>query len=680
MRFLPVTMAALAFSASALTGPAWGQAPQSSPSMASGQPTLQQDFNTATQAQLDGKCDQALPIFTRLAADPRLLPGKLVTGAVAVRRGSCLVETGRYEEGAAAIEAGLPILEKAGPDFIAEVSRAHDQLGTVAMLSWRNADAIAHFKAALAPQAGTDRLTPLLRLAQATSFDGGPAPLAYIDEALRIAAAQPKPDKATLATLRGMRGRILMNQGRAKEAVADLRVALDLSGGLTARVSLSGAAMRGDLAQAYLLTGDKDNARLYLAYTGAGRIRESPFVAAANMEPPPCGAVTGLRPEDSAVVEFGIADNGDVSAAQTVYSRGNAAVAAAFGKAVSEWYWLPEDVAKVPAFYRLLTRVELRCSTRGGDVPAVHSPLQDRFREWAAGKLPVEPNTPGAVGATLDSLGQLADARERAGDLPAAVAALGLQALIEPKPSPATLSRLDRALALGAGSGVPQEQLNVLRVLRGIAADYLAKAKRQRRGFNQREFNAEMFALASDRQIAADPLARNTATLLAIPQRPSAEALPRAREVLAGVADDARLGANHPLRQIALLELADLAVADGNLAAAQGFFQRTGLDEQQCALIGVKPALRASGVSSADFPLEALQMGFEGWVKLEFDIAADGKTTNARPVIAYPPFVFVDAARGMAKDFRYMASYRPAGGTACSANRETLKFVIPSNH
>jgi outer membrane biosynthesis protein TonB len=90
--------------------------------------------------------------------------------------------------------------------------------------------------------------------------------------------------------------------------------------------------------------------------------------------------------------------------------------------------------------------------------------------------------------------------------------------------------------------------------------------------------------------------------------------------------------------------------------------------------------MKSSGASSSDFPTEALRYGFEGWVDLEFDINTNGTTAHARPIIAYPPFVFVSAATGMARNIRYQASYRPSEKFACSAHQQTINFHIPSNH
>lgn len=58
-----------------------------------------------------------------------------------------------------------------------------------------------------------------------------------------------------------------------------------------------------------------------------------------------------------------------------------------------------------------------------------------------------------------------------------------------------------------------------------------------------------------------------------------------------------------------------------------------------------------------DARLGALRWGFEGWVRTEFDIQADGHTLGAR----------------------YQSSFRPDGGAACSANNAMVKFMIPNN-
>ena len=55
------------------------------------------------------------------------------------------------------------------------------------------------------------------------------------------------------------------------------------------------------------------------------------------------------------------------------------------------------------------------------------------------------------------------------------------------------------------------------------------------------------------------------------------------------------------------------------------------------------------------------------------------RLTAIRAVIAYPPFIFVDAATSAFGGARYEPSFRPSGGAACSANNEMIRFIIPGN-
>lgn len=109
---------------------------------------------------------------------------------------------------------------------------------------------------------------------------------------------------------------------------------------------------------------------------------------------------------------------------------------------------------------------------------------------------------------------------------------------------------------------------------------------------------------------------------------------------------------------------------------AQSFYARTGLTDEQCALLSLPPTLRRTNVMSGDYPMSAMQMGFEGWVNLEYDINANGSTGNVRPLVAYPPLIFGDAATAIGKDVKYDMSYRPGGATACSANTNTVNFLM----
>ena len=665
-----------------MTAPAPAHPQTPGASVASARPGLQELFNTASQAEQDGDCAKALPLFDNLAQDARVKPGSLAAGAIAVRRGHCLMNAGRLDEGEASIEAGLPIMRNAGPNFLGDVAIAERMLGDVALYRNEHDTALAYYQALLASATGTDRLFPLQRLATVTAFDGGNQPLAYAEEALRIEMAVPKPDKKVLANIHDLHGRILMNQGQFKPAYAELKQALDLSGGLSyAKVSQADVALRGDVAQAALLNGDRGAARNYLSFTGEGRIAESPFASAVAMEAPECGTETGLKPEDVAIVDFSIADDGSVVGAQTVYSRGNYAVAKAFAQSVRNWFWRPEDIARLPPFYRTLTRVEMRCSTRGGDVPGVETPLRRRFLEWAEKYVSLPFAAAPRESSGLMQLRETADAAIKRGDAQTAGAALGTWAILNPRDGTAEVDAFDRAIVMGQQAAIPIEALNALRVMRlprKLRADRLKSE--HHRAYPSLSDTASFLPVADGADLADDALAADTLLLFALPPRPGRSERDAALALAKRVADDGRLSEHHPLRQAALLWLANQSAEAGNLAEAQSYFQRTGLNEQQCALIGVTPALRNSGASSNDYPREALSMGFEGWVRLEFDINANGTTARARPLIAYPPFIFADAATGMAKDMRYQTSYRPAGGEACSAQNQVIRFIIPTNH
>ncbi len=632
------------------------------PGPQTGPPSLQQLFNTASQAEQTGDCARALPIFNSLVGDPRIKPGSLAAGAIAVRRGHCLIGAGKFDEGEASLLAGLPIMHAAGPEFTQDVAMGERELGDSAFLRNDHDVALVHYQALLAVSSDNERVLPLLRLAMLTAFDGGTQPLGYAEEALRIASAAAKPDKKTLANIHDVHGRILLNQGQIKLAYAELEHALDLAGGLTFnRVSHGDVELRGDLAQAALLTGHPDEARTYLSYTGAGRIAESPFATAVSMEAPECGAESGLKPEDSAIVEFSIADDGGVTGAQTIYSRGNFSVATAFSKSVDSWFWRPEDIAKLPPFFRVLTRVEMRCSNRGGNVPSVETPLARRFFEWASRQLPQWHGPFPPEGANLPALKALGDAAATRRDTNVAAAALGAWALLNPRDGAAELATFDEALALGRQAAVPPEAINALRVLRmprQLRVDHLKSGH----GDTSLSDRAGFRAVAEEPGLASDPLASDTLLMLALPRHPASTDRASLVMLARRVADDGRLPEHFPLRQAAMLWLANQSAEAGKLDEAQAFFQRTGLNEQQCALIGPEPAMRQSGVSGADYPMDALRMGFEGWVRLEFNINANGTTAGTRPLIAYPPFVFADAATGMARSMRCHATYRPAGG------------------
>lgn len=639
--------------------------------------SLQQDFDAATAAQQAGKCAEAEPIFARLAADPRVKPGSLAAATVSLRRGLCHIATGAVNRGAEEVRQGLDRIEAAGPDLLPDAVDGHMMLARLALRQFDHDAAVAHLRHVLAIPGYADAGEPLALLTQATLFDGDDTALKTIDHALALVLATPAGHDRNQAEARWrtLRARALMATGAYAAAAKDADRALALAGGLTTNVSLSDVALRADAAEAALLNKQPDRARQLLAYTGAGRIEKSPFATARVMDTPACDEAAGLRPDDVAVAEFSIGDDGAVSSSQTVFTRGNTMVANRFARAVRGWRWQPEELAKIPPFFRQLVRVELRC-TQNGSLPGVLAPLRQRVIEWGNSFLANEPRDQGGE-PTLAWLRTVAARREAAGKAREAGWLLIEAVFLDPIRHPDDLAQIDHGIALlGDADPAMRATAQAMRVLVDVWGRASAATLAGRSGGNL----AALLAEASERpEIAADPLAQNSLRFESLARRGSGTFGADAAKVLQAVADDARLDAASPLRQVALLRLANIAARQGQRDQAEALFARTGLSAEQCSLVGDIPRLRNSNFDGA-FPVDAMSMGFEGWVKLEFDIATDGHTVNPRALIAYPPFVFVDGAKSIMTMARFDTSFRPGGKLACAARDETVNFRLPYLH
>lgn len=651
------------------------------PTPSAQQPGLQERFNTATEAWVHGDCATALPLFEQIAQDKRIKPGSLPAAAIAVRRGDCMVRTANRSEGENLIAAGLPVLRQAGAEFANDVASVEMTLGDLAVSRWDQAGALAHYRASLALRQGMQRAHLLMRIARLTSFDGGRVALDAIDEGLAITQAQPSPDKKSLSAWHTVRGRVLLNQGDVKEGRKELLKALSLAGGMTDTITVGDASMRQDLAQAAMLAHDQDDAYRYMGMSGAGRIANSPFSSAKFMQSPICGPETGLSPDDMTVVEFSILQNGEVGDAQPVYSTGNYAQAAAFARSVSDWLWSPDDAARLPSFFRAATRVEMHCTRSegsGGASPA--TPLLERLTSL------IQPRTAVYRKGIASKSGwtewvPVAEAARSAGDNSAELLARTLLAPVDLRRPAEVMASIDRALAILPAADMPKDAkaaaMVILTSAKSRIAPVLAGKPLSRRTL-QVTPDAYLTAVVSDPLVAEDPLAHDVALLMAQPMRPRAEDQAKSTEAIESVAKDNRLPEHHPVRQYAQLRLASDLARLGKLEEAQKWFEATGLSQEQCALIGPRPALAKDNAGGA-FPWDALRWGFEGWVSVEFDIKADGGTAAVRPVIAYPPFIFSDAGKRMMLGARYQSSFRPSGGSACSASQESIRFIIPGN-
>ncbi|TGX52662.1 hypothetical protein E5A73_13515 [Sphingomonas gei] len=640
-----------------------GQAAQQTPPA---KPTIQQSFDEATKAAVEGRCEEAIRIFESIETAPKIARNAMVRAAIDVRKGGCLIELGRLDEGEAAVRRGLPALAGKGEDFAEEVRQSHLALGRLGAQRFDYVTAVAEYKQALDGATGKGRLRPLLALSQVLAFDQDGQALRYATEARTLALADATVNKRELATVQTQYARVLLNQGRQKEAYAELKDSLRKQGGLDFRVNLDDITTRSDLAIAASLNKDHDAARKYLAYTGAGRFKDTPFDRATSMEPPLCGSATGLKPEDFAIVEFSLAEDGHVRGAMPIYVTGGRDAALAFARAVAGWSWQPEAVKAVPPLFRYATRVEIRC-TVAGERPPLTAPLAEAYAEWMESLGKPEPgwtDQPAAKAAPLQraALAQARAAGDRPGEL-AALFALGNNSVIG---EPERRGLLGEGVALADALKAPPP-----------ARIYVAIPQVWAKSDDGREAREMLRALLARPEVAGDPLAAATLRLLIAAPSFRTPAPSDSETLLAAVIAEPELPAQHPLKVAALLQQANRFASKGDVEGAQRLFEQTGLTTEQCAFLGLQPAMRRPGTSSEDYPTDAYQMGFEGWVRTEFDVATDGSTIRPRVLTAYPPFVFDEAGAKISKGFRYTASYRPKGSVACTGRQEAIKFLLP---
>lgn len=627
-------------------------------------PTLQQLFDTATKAAAEGQCTEAVRAFEQIEQNQKAMSAPTVRAAVDVRKGYCLAVLERADEGEAAIRRGLPVLAARGAGFAEEVQQSHEALARIAVLRFDYPAAAAEYRIALDHATGIERLRPLLGLSQVLMFDQDGEAVRYAGEARALVQGNPVFTKRNVAAVQTQYARALLNAGRVKEGYAELKDSLRKQGGLDLKVDIADLTTRSDLAIAAWLDHDVDSARKYLAYTGAGRFKDSPFTRATDMDLPPCGESTGLKPEDSAIVEFSLADDGHVNGVLPIYVPAGRTAAAAFARAVSGWSWTPEAAKSIPVLFRATTRVELRCTT-GVDRPPLTAPLQQAFADWLETQHVADQGWSGLPAAKAAPLERTALAEARAkGDRPAMLAAaiaLGENAVTDPLERKSALAE---AVALADALSAPM----AVRAHLAITAVSI--------GHEYRTQDAALRDLLARPDFRKDPLVAATLRVMIAMPRFRRRAPADGDTLLAAVTDGNALPARHPLKVAALLQRANIAAAKGDVATAQQHFAQTGLSSRQCSLLGLKPAVRGVGNVDGAFPMAAQQMGFEGWVKIEFDVATDGRTIAPRIVSAYPAFVFDEAGVSMAKMFRYTSSYRPEDGVACTAESTPVMFRL----
>jgi hypothetical protein len=347
----------------------------------------------------------------------------------------------------------------------------------------------------------------------------------------------------------------------------------------------------------------------------------------------------------------------------------------ASGKNRSSWSWSPETLAKIPALFRASTRIELRCTKSISSLDTrqlLDAPLQAWMREKG-----LKPFDPGSrpYAAWIDEARTELLARRRASgaesleqlpvlfaisDNPMASgpemidAATTVQRLVMANAAPPAVKA---AVLLTAGSFMVQSKLTYAQVSKGKLA-LLNSALADTTLANDRQAGPALLLVKAD-------VARRTKDVVS------------ARDALDGIVAFPGLADNDPVKVGALIRIASMNAAAGNVDAARAAFEKTGLTESQCALVDAKPVMTGGSMSDADFPREAMQWGFSGFAVTEFDIDSLGKPVGIRTTIAYPPLIFGPATNKGAARFRYQQSFRPNGGLGCTGQSQRVAYHIP---
>ena len=593
------------------------------------------------------------------------MKGNRRTSAIVhVREGSALVAAGRPDEGEALLRAGLDALPAGDPSLADDRLSAAMSLAALAENRLDYADAATRYAAV--ERMATDPASRLFA-------DAGQVRTAtYIDPAAALAAlgradalaATSNAEPAVLAGLRRFHAELLLNTGDFAGAKKQAAAAVKLRGGLTTtKVSSLDVSIRSDYAIAALLTGDADGAREYLAMTGAGRMPNGVFGRGIDTPVPDCGGDAGLRPADLAVVEFTVADDGRTVGVRPVYAAGGGAVALTFASAVANWSWTPEQLTKVPLFFRNRVRLELRCSTAFAR-PSVATYLDTRLGRWL-GEHDVEmpPIPTGSEAAALPQERQLvASAEAKHGkDGLALVPALHLILRNRVTPREERHATALRELALLERYQAPASVRLAVDAEAALSADDRERRKAEALQSLVPRYAGDPDASGALALMISEDLRGKTTTAAAM---------------LRPVAENKALAPDNPIRTAALIRLASLEQRDGHADAARALYTEAAIPPESCALIDAAPQLVHFGGS---FPMEAMRWGFEGWTMLQYDLSPTGKASGVRAVIAYPPFVFSKAGIEAVAGAQYTKTYRPDGQSGCSGATTNVRFMLPEH-
>lgn len=653
--------------------------------------SIQQDYEAA-QAALDARrVAEARQRFSALLK--RMPPGATSRSAniVRARLGSALVLDSQPEAALPHLEQAIAFFGASTPADREERAMAlHDRARAREMMGqFRTAaeDVRAVQALAVYPKDGPLDVGLRAMLARVLLWSEPAMAGKIVEDLIALPQDSDPLGKAQLAYLLALRGRVELVQGYPEAALGWLQRAGRAAGGTTTqRVSLSDVRIRADLALAHHLAGNTLEKQKAVAYSGAGSLVAAGFNMATYTPLPDCAPVTGLDPQDVAVVEFAIGDDGRVKGATPVYAKAadgmlsarDEGPASLFTDAIRRWTWNETDVAKLDGFWRQAVRVELRCRTgrQGDPIDASFDAEFERMAsEWGLSPLTTSSNVALAL---ADARAMLA--REELAQGPTArqlVIPLGLISQSPAAPDDERLAALRRRIEILRLHGAPPDLL--VRERARLARMEVQQRNIQDRGAWTVAHEAALAPLLAEQE-AARPDSRTTQWLrlelaeLAEGRKADDRARTYLDRIVAMPQD--KLGKADPIRTAALLRISNMAAAARDATTAATALAATGLTPEQCALVDVKPLPQNQSVSAETFPEEARRWGSQGYARLAFDITADGVPTNIRTIVAAPPFVFGPASEAALARFRYKPVFRPGNTLGCSDSTQNFRFMV----
>lgn len=625
------------------------------------QPTPQAQFDAASDALRTQNWAESLRLFQALEArvgDQRTL------AIVRVREAAALAGLGRFDEAGAILRTELPHLP--ADDATLDDDR-FTGLVTLAQDAERRLDyeeALREYRVAAAVRLPEiDKLPARRGIIQTLLFADPEAALREAEMALTVVAAGAPENHLLEGAIQTLKGRALLNLGRFQEARATLTQSMRLLGGLTMRVDRADLTARSDLALAALLAGDTDEARHYLAYTGAGQFIRGYFHLSPTAHLPHCGGE--LAVDDVAVIQATIMDDGRVLAATPIYASRRGGSALTFARAVTDWSFEPESVNAIPPLFRTVARFEIRCSQSPHDdyaesIYSVRDRMAAKDPAWRAALVRLRHAALSQVRQELSVGGS-----QPASSLLPQLVALGFN---DSAPLPERQAAFRRALTLAAALANSTSLLAPL----ALSYGYLSTREPNLHRFagNPPDYDA-LLALP---EIAASPRAALEIRLARARHDFDDGRNERALAAAVVARDTPGLATDDPLRAQAMELIVAVQAAQGDQAAARAAHHAMGALAPRCSY---NPHRKRIFVTDSDFPQEALRWGFEGWATGEAMIGANGIPQTVRTVVAYPAFVFAEAEEGAVRTSRYDPIFVPDNGL-CPTTRQTIRFLLPS--